>query len=48
MVTRLLLLLLAFALLRVVGAAEPAYPRARPLTDRTFESLRAGSSADGT
>jgi mono/diheme cytochrome c family protein len=40
MATRLLLLLLTLALLPVVGAAEaaePGYPRARPLTDRTFE-----------
>ena len=36
----LMLLLLNLALLPVAGAAEPAepdYPRARPLTDRTFE-----------
>jgi len=38
MATRLLLsLLLNLALLPVAGAAEPVYPRARPLTDRTFE-----------
>ena len=33
----LLLLLLNLAHLPVVGAAEPGYPRVRPLTDRTFE-----------
>ena len=38
MATRVLLLLLNLALLPVVGAAEPDYPRARPLTDRTFEA----------
>ena len=38
MATRVLLLLLNLALLPVVGAAEPGYPRARPLTDRTFEA----------
>ena len=38
MAKRLLLLLLAgLAALPVAGAAEPDYPRARPLTDRTFE-----------
>lgn len=45
MATRLLLLLLLnLALLPVAGAAEPtepAYPRARPLTDRTFEPTSA-------
>ena len=39
MATRLLLSLwLSLAILPVAGAAEPGYPRARPLTDRTFES----------
>ncbi len=39
MVMRLLpLLLLNLAPWSVAGAAEPDYPRARPLTDRTFES----------
>ncbi len=39
MAKRLLLLLLtSLAVLPVVGAAEQGYPRARPLTDRTFES----------
>lgn len=37
MATRVPLLLLNLALLPVIAAAEPAYPRARPLTDRTFE-----------
>ena len=38
MVTRLLLsLLISLAMLPVAGAGEPEYPRARPLTNRTFE-----------
>jgi len=38
MATRLLLsLLISLVTLSVVRAAEPDYPRARPLTDRTFE-----------
>ncbi len=38
MARRLLLsLLVGLAALPVAGAAEPDYPRARPLTDRTFE-----------
>ncbi len=38
MTLRMLPLLLNLALWPVAGAAEPDYPRARPLTDRTFES----------
>jgi len=34
---RMLPLLLNLALWPVAGAGEPGYPRARPLTDRTFE-----------
>ena len=38
MATRLLLsLLISLVTLSVVRAADPDYPRARPLTDRTFE-----------
>ncbi len=33
----LLPLLLALAILPIARAAEPVYPRARPLTNRTFE-----------